>query len=90
VAIDATAIAVWQPKDGELQPHPQHVAALRRADGAHRVGIRQLTLVLRIRERVAHLGFKITHRLEIPGLVSARAGKLWLPVPCFKPRAAAW
>lgn len=35
----------------ELDPHPQHLAAIRIADRAHGVGVGQLTQILRIGER---------------------------------------
>ena len=46
---------------GEFQPHPQHVAALGRADRAHGVGILDFPLVLGIGEGFLDFGFERTH-----------------------------
>ena len=43
---------------GEFQPHPQHVAAFGRADGADGIGIRDFALVLRIGEGFLDFGFE--------------------------------
>ena len=46
---------------GELQPHPQHVAAIGRADCADAIGIGHFSLILRIAQRLADIFFKIAH-----------------------------
>jgi hypothetical protein len=43
---------------GEFEPHPQHVAAFGRADGADRVGVGDFALVLGIGEGVADFAFE--------------------------------